>query len=82
MYFKTTPFVSPYVRQGKSQLWLEKSTKYPRQEIEPAGVQETSEILGIDNLLDRQPRQLSGEQSRREALGRAIVPQSSGISPG
>ncbi|MGI6148392.1 MAG: ABC transporter ATP-binding protein [Limnochordia bacterium] len=49
-----------------------KNLKYPRQEIERR-VQEASEILGIDNLLDRQPRQLSGGQRQRVALGRAIV---------
>jgi multiple sugar transport system ATP-binding protein len=36
-------------------------------------INEASEILGISNLLDRQPRQLSGGQRQRVALGRAIV---------
>lgn len=49
-----------------------KNLKYPRQEIERR-VKEASEILGIENLLDRQPRQLSGGQRQRVALGRAIV---------
>ncbi|WP_036075748.1 ATP-binding cassette domain-containing protein, partial [Limnohabitans sp. Rim47] len=30
-------------------------------------------ILGIENLLDRKPKQLSGGQRQRVALGRAIV---------
>ena len=30
-------------------------------------------ILGLDNLLDRYPRQLSGGQRQRVAMGRAIV---------
>jgi len=30
-------------------------------------------ILGIENLLDRKPKQLSGGQRQRVAVGRAIV---------
>src|SRR5436305_7196237 len=36
-------------------------------------VQEAAEILGIQELLRRKPRQLSGGQRQRVALGRAIV---------
>jgi len=36
-------------------------------------VQETARALGIEHLLDRMPRQLSGGESQRVALGRAIV---------
>lgn len=36
-------------------------------------VQEAAEILGIQDLLERKPRQLSGGQRQRVALGRAIV---------
>jgi len=36
-------------------------------------VREAAEILGIEMLLDRKPRQLSGGQRQRVALGRAIV---------
>ncbi|NVM25899.1 MAG: sn-glycerol-3-phosphate ABC transporter ATP-binding protein UgpC [Desulfobacterales bacterium] len=36
-------------------------------------VHEAAAILGIDELLDRKPRQLSGGQSQRVAMGRAIV---------
>jgi len=36
-------------------------------------VQEVSKILGIQNLLDRKPKQLSGGQRQRVAVGRAIV---------
>ena len=36
-------------------------------------VQQAAEILGLQNLLDRRPRQLSGGQRQRVALGRAIV---------
>lgn len=36
-------------------------------------VRETAELLRIEELLDRWPRQLSGGQQQRVALGRAIV---------
>jgi multiple sugar transport system ATP-binding protein len=36
-------------------------------------VQNAAEALGIDELLDRKPKQLSGGQRQRVALGRAIV---------
>lgn len=36
-------------------------------------VRETARMLGIDQLLDRKPKQLSGGQRQRVALGRAIV---------
>ena len=36
-------------------------------------IQETSELLGIQHLLDRKPKALSGGQRQRVALGRAIV---------
>ena len=34
---------------------------------------EVAELLGIENLLDRQPKQLSGGQRQRVALARAII---------
>jgi multiple sugar transport system ATP-binding protein len=36
-------------------------------------VQEVAELLGLDQLLDRRPRQLSGGQRQRVALARAII---------
>ncbi len=36
-------------------------------------VDRAAKILGLENLLDRQPRQLSGGQRQRVAMGRAIV---------
>src|SRR5436305_11108597 len=36
-------------------------------------VREAAEMLGIEELLDRKPRQLSGGQRQRVAMGRAIV---------
>lgn len=36
-------------------------------------VKEMTEMLGIDNLLDKQPGQLSGGQQQRAALGRSLI---------
>jgi multiple sugar transport system ATP-binding protein len=44
----------------------------PRSEIEPR-VKRAAEILRIEPLLQRKPRQLSGGQRQRVAIGRAIV---------
>jgi multiple sugar transport system ATP-binding protein len=49
-----------------------KMRKNPKEEISKR-VNEAAEILGIQSLLDRKPRQLSGGQRQRVALGRAIV---------
>src|SRR6266446_8767516 len=38
-------------------------------------VQEAAEVLGLEHLLKRKPKQLSGGQRQRVALGRAIVRQ-------
>ena len=46
--------------------------RVPREEIEQR-VAEAAKILGLEKLLDRYPRQLSGGQNQRVALGRAIV---------
>ena len=45
---------------------------YPKDEVKKR-VQEAAEILGIEPLLERKPRQLSGGQRQRVAVGRAIV---------
>jgi multiple sugar transport system ATP-binding protein len=44
----------------------------PKKEID-ARVQEAAEILGLQDLLDRKPKELSGGQRQRVAVGRAIV---------
>ncbi len=49
-----------------------KLRKTPKDEIKRR-VREAAEILGIETLLDRRPRQLSGGQRQRVAVGRAIV---------
>ena len=46
--------------------------KMPRKEIEQR-TREAAEMLGINEYLDRKPRQLSGGQRQRVAMGRAIV---------
>jgi multiple sugar transport system ATP-binding protein len=49
-----------------------KLRKTPREEIKRR-VDEAAQILGIEDLLGRKPRQLSGGQRQRVAVGRAIV---------
>ncbi|MCK4417113.1 MAG: sn-glycerol-3-phosphate ABC transporter ATP-binding protein UgpC [Candidatus Latescibacteria bacterium] len=46
--------------------------KYPQAEIDKR-VREAAEILGISELLHRKPKALSGGESQRVAVGRAIV---------
>ncbi|MEO6394581.1 MAG: ABC transporter ATP-binding protein [Devosia sp.] len=48
------------------------TARLPRQEIE-ARVKRVAEILRIEPLLKRKPRQLSGGQRQRVAIGRAIA---------
>src|SRR3982074_2705126 len=49
-----------------------KMRKFPKPEIQKR-VKDAAEILGIQDLLKRKPRQLSGGQRQRVAVGRAIV---------
>jgi multiple sugar transport system ATP-binding protein len=49
-----------------------KLRKLPKAEIERR-VREGASMLGIEELLDRKPKQLSGGQRQRVAVGRAIV---------
>jgi multiple sugar transport system ATP-binding protein len=49
-----------------------KMRKFPKAEIQKR-VTDAAEILGIQDLLKRKPRQLSGGQRQRVAVGRAIV---------
>ena len=48
--------------------------KAPKQEIRER-VRQAAQILGLEHLLDRYPRNLSGGQRQRVAMGRAIVRQ-------
>jgi len=49
-----------------------KLRKYNRADIKKR-VEQAAEILGIEEILDRKPKQLSGGQRQRVAVGRAIV---------
>jgi multiple sugar transport system ATP-binding protein len=49
-----------------------KLRKFPKAEMDQR-VKEAAEILGIQDLLDRKPRELSGGQRQRVAVGRTIV---------
>ena len=49
-----------------------KLRKVPREEI-ARRVEEAAEMLGIQQLLKRRPKELSGGQRQRVAVGRAIV---------
>ena len=49
-----------------------KEHRVPRAETDRR-VREMAEMLGIEQLLDRRPAQLSGGQSQRVAMGRALV---------
>lgn len=46
--------------------------KVPKDIIEER-IQETAQLLGIETLLERKPRELSGGQQQRVAMGRALV---------
>jgi ABC-type sugar transport system ATPase subunit len=49
-----------------------KIRKLPKREVDRR-VEDAARLLGIEQLLDRKPRQLSGGQRQRVALGRALV---------
>ena len=49
-----------------------KLRKYPRKEIERRVI-EAAEILGLDKMLKRKPKELSGGERQRVAVGRSIV---------
>jgi multiple sugar transport system ATP-binding protein len=51
-----------------------KLSRRPRTEVRQR-VRETAELLGLEDLLDRRPKQLSGGQRQRVAMGRAIIRQ-------
>jgi len=62
----------PHMTVYKNMAFGLKLRKFPKEEIDRR-VREASEILGIEQLLDRKPKQLSGGQRQRVAVGRAIV---------
>ncbi len=62
----------PYMKVFDNIAFGLRSRKTPKAEIEPK-VRRATQMLGIDHLRDRFPRQLSGGQLQRVAIGRAIV---------
>lgn len=62
----------PHMSVFKNMAFGLKLRRFPKSEIEQR-VKEAAEILGIQDFLDRKPKQLSGGQRQRVAVGRAIV---------
>jgi len=62
----------PHMSVYKNMAFGMKLAKATREETE-ARIKKVSEMLQIDHLLDRLPKQLSGGQRQRVAIGRAIV---------
>jgi multiple sugar transport system ATP-binding protein len=62
----------PHMKVFDNMAFSLKLAKAPNAEIDRR-VQEAARILGLEELLDRYPRQLSGGQRQRVAMGRAIV---------
>lgn len=62
----------PHMTVYKNMAFGLKMRKTPRGEIDRQ-VRETAELLGLTDLLDRRPGQLSGGEQQRVAVGRAIV---------
>ena len=64
----------PHMDVYKNMAFGLKLRRTPKPEIDRR-VREAARILGIEELLNRKPRQLSGGQRQRVAVGRAIVRQ-------
>jgi multiple sugar transport system ATP-binding protein len=62
----------PHMNVYKNMAFGLKLRRTPKTEIDRR-VRDAARILGIEDLLDRKPRQLSGGQRQRVAVGRAIV---------
>lgn len=62
----------PHMSVYKNMAFALKLRGVARAEIDRT-VRETARLLGIEDLLERKPRQLSGGQRQRVAVGRAIV---------
>jgi multiple sugar transport system ATP-binding protein len=62
----------PYMRVFDNIAFGLRSRNTPKNEIEPR-VKRAAQMLAIDHLLDRYPRELSGGQLQRVAIGRAVV---------
>ena len=62
----------PHMTVAQNIAFSLKLSKRPKREISER-VQETAKLLGLEELLDRRPKQLSGGQKQRVAMGRAII---------
>ena len=62
----------PHMRVFDNIAFPLKMRKLPKDNVEKM-VKHTAELLRISDLLDRRPKQLSGGEAQRTALGRAIV---------
>ncbi len=62
----------PHMKVAENMSFSLKLSGTPKDEIRRR-VQEAAEILGLEKLLERFPRELSGGQRQRVAMGRAIV---------
>ncbi|MHB8059923.1 MAG: ABC transporter ATP-binding protein [Gaiellaceae bacterium] len=64
----------PHMTVAQNIAFSLKIARRPRAEIKKR-VQETAQLLAIEEMLDRRPKQLSGGQRQRVAMGRAIIRQ-------
>ena len=62
----------PHMTVAQNMSFALRLRKFPKDEIQRR-VEEAARILGMQDLLDRRPKQLSGGQRQRVAMGRAIV---------
>ncbi len=62
----------PHMRVYDNMAFALKLRNYSKSDIDRR-VRDAAQILGINHLLDRRPRQLSGGERQRVAVGRAIV---------
>jgi multiple sugar transport system ATP-binding protein len=62
----------PHMTVAQNIAFSLKLQKRPKDEVRRR-VQETAKLLGLEELLDRRPKQLSGGQRQRVAMGRAII---------
>ena len=62
----------PHMTVGENLSFGLRNLGFKRRDWQPR-VNRAAQILGIEKLLDRRPRELSGGQRQRVALGRAIV---------
>lgn len=62
----------PHLNVAKNMGFALKLAKMPKTEIETR-VKEAASMLGLEEFLDRKPKDLSGGQRQRVAMGRAIV---------